>query len=41
MIVMLYQEYGNHGFGSQEEDFPSKPGNYFRDSQAAGYKQRG
>ena len=23
MIVMLYQEYGNHGIGSQEGDFSS------------------
>ena len=30
MIVMLYQEYGNHGFGSQEEDFPSKAGQLFQ-----------
>ena len=30
MIVMLYQEYGNHGFGSQEEDVPSKAGQLFQ-----------
>ena len=30
MIVMLYQEYGNHGFGSQEGDFSSKAGQLFQ-----------
>ena len=41
MIVMLYQEYCNHGFGSQEGDFSSKAGQLFQDSQAAGCKQQG
>ena len=30
MIVMLYQKYGNHGVGSQEEDFSSKAGQLFQ-----------
>ena len=45
MIVMLYQEYGNHGFGSQEEDFSSKAGQLFqgfsgRGTQAAGLERK-
>lgn len=45
MIVMLYQEYGNHGFGSQEEDFSSKAGQLFqgfsgRGMQAAGLERK-
>ena len=45
MIVMLYQEYGNHGFGSQEGDFSSKAGQLFqglsgRGMQAAGPERK-
>ena len=45
MIVMLYQEYCNHGFGSQEGDFSSKAGQLFqgfsgRGMQAAGFERK-
>ena len=40
MIVMLCEEYSNHGFGSQEGDFSSKAGQLFRGFSGRGMHER-